>query len=304
MSVVETDDLAKSFGDASVLRDVDLTVEAGEVLAVMGPNGVGKSVLFSAIAGSTRPSSGSVTVFGADPTERSDTTSFLLQDALCSDRLTGRENIRYFERLHPAFTDEAWTIVDRLGLTEALDKRVEDYSGGMTRKLELAIALAIDVPLYLLDEPTAALDLSTIQAVHQLVRERRAAGRTILLSSHQPMDADLADRLAFVADGRIVGTGSPETLFERVPPVVETRLSNADALADVALAGVTYPADGAVRAFLPPDGGASDADGQGTDDRSSTDPAVPSGVSRVERTTYTDLFTYFTRLVPAMEGDP
>ncbi|MFC3956764.1 ABC transporter ATP-binding protein [Halovivax cerinus] len=289
MSVVETDALAKSFADESILRDVELSVEEGEVLAVMGPNGVGKSVLFSAIAGSTRPSSGSVSVFGTDPTDRSDTTSFLLQDALCSDRLTGRENLRYFDQLHPAFTDEAWSIVDRLGLTDDLDKRVEDYSGGMTRKLELAIALAIDVPLYLLDEPTAALDLSTIQEVHQLVRERRDAGRTILLSSHQPMDADLADRLAFVADGQVVATDSPEELFEAVPQVCQTRLSSVSALEDVALAGVTYPADGAVRCFRPP--------GSPSDEASLPDP-----VALVDRTTYTDLFTYYTRVVPAMDG--
>ncbi|AGB15292.1 ABC-type multidrug transport system, ATPase component [Halovivax ruber XH-70] len=291
VSCIEVTNLSKSFDDGPVLSGVDLTVGEGEVLAVMGPNGVGKSVLFTCLAGSTHPSGGDVTVFGVDPTDRSDTTSFLLQDALCSERLTGRENVRYFERLHPAFTDDWQRYADRLGL-DALDKRVEDYSGGMTRKLELTIALAIDVPLYLLDEPTAALDLSTIQVVHQLLREKRDAGRTIVLSSHQPMDADLADRIAFVADGRVVATGTPETLFDDVPTVVETRLSNADALDDIALADEVYPADGAVRAFSP------DVDGESAP--AGDEPSLPSAVSLVDRPTYTDLFTYYTRVVPAL----
>lgn len=286
-SCIELADLEKSFGEEDVLHGVDLSVEFGELLAVMGPNGVGKSVLFSCLAGSQHPSGGTVSVLGSDPTERSDTTSFLLQDALCSKRLTGRENLRFYEQLHPNVTGEWREYVDALGLEDDLDKRVEDYSGGMTRKLELAIALSIDVPIYLLDEPTAALDLSMIQVVHGLLREKQEAGRTIVISSHLPMDADLADRIAFVADGRVVATGTPEALFDAVPPVVEATLTNAHALADVALEGEVFPGEGGVRAFLPAGAAIEDLETD-VDDR--------GAVSRVERTTYTDLFNYYTRL--------
>lgn len=292
---VEVSKLEKSFGEETVLRGVDLSVQPGELLAVMGPNGVGKSVLFSCLAGSEHPSGGSVEVFDADPTERAGTTSFLLQDALCSKRLTGRENLRFYERLHPAFTDEWREYVDALELGGDLDRRVEDYSGGMTRKLELTIALSVDVPIYLLDEPTAALDLSMIQVVHGLLRRKQEAGKTVVVSSHLPMDADLADRIAFVADGRVVATGTPADLFDAVPPVVEATLSRADALADVALDGEVFPGDGGVRAFLAPGESLADLEaGTDVDERDS-----PSGV---DRTTYTDLFNYYTRLSRTTNG--
>jgi len=280
-------DVRKDFGDETVLDGVDVTVEQGELLAVMGPNGVGKSVLFSCIAGAAQPSSGQIMIFDEQARSRSDRTSFLLQDALCVDRLTARENIRFYRQLHPQFTDDWRSYVDRLGLEDDLDKRVSDYSGGMVRKLELTIALSIDTPLYLLDEPTAALDLPTIQTVHTLLREKQDDGKTVVLSSHRPMDADIADRLAFVADGRVVTTGSPRSLFDAVPPVLETSVTNADSLAAIALDEMVFPGDGGVRAF--------------------EDPARPlegetDTIRRLEQPTYTDLFNYYTTHHERREG--
>ncbi|MCU4740873.1 ABC transporter ATP-binding protein [Halobacteria archaeon AArc-m2/3/4] len=284
---IRVSSLEKSFGDEGVLKGIDLTVETGELLAVMGPNGVGKSVLFSCLAGSDHPSAGTVEVLGADPTTRSDTTGFLLQDALCVDRLTGRENLRFYEQLHPNFTDDWREYVEALDIADDLDKRVENYSGGMKRKLELAIALSIDVPLYLLDEPTAALDLTMIQAVHGLIREKQAEGKTVVVSSHRPMDVEIADRIAFVADGRVVATGPPDELFEAVPTVVETRLSNAEALAEIARGGEVFQGNGGVRGFLSADS-VEAVDLEGTADAEFE--IVSPG--------YTDLFNYYTRLSP------
>lgn len=289
---IHASNLEKSFGEEGVLEGVDLTVETGELLAVMGPNGVGKSVLFSCLAGSDHPSAGTVEVFGADPTTRSDTTSFLLQDALCVDRLTGRENLRFYDQLHPNFTDDWRGYVETLDLADDLDKRVENYSGGMKRKLELAIALSIDVPLYLLDEPTAALDLTMIQAVHGLIREKRAAGKTVVVSSHRPMDVEIADRIAFVADGRVVATGAPEDLFEAVPTVVETRLSNAEALAEVVQGGEVFQGNGGVRGFL-------SADSEAVVDLDASDDEY-----EIVSPGYTDLFNYYTRLSSANGRGP
>ncbi len=282
--------LEKSFGDERVLEGVDLTVESGELLAVLGPNGVGKSVLFSCLAGSQKPSAGSIEVLGEDPIARSDTTSFLLQDALCVDQLTGRENLRFYEQLHPKFTDGWREYVDVLEIEADLEKPVEDYSGGMVRKLELAIALSIDVPLYLLDEPTAALDLSMIQVVHGLIREKQADGKTVTVSSHRPMDADIADRIAFVADGRVVTTGGPEALFEAVPSVVETTLSNSEQLASVVAGGEVFQGNGTIRGFLPSDGPSDDQQPE-----SETNAALESNQAlEVVDPTYTDLFNYYT----------
>lgn len=277
---IEATGLEKSFDDELVLTGVNLSVRSGELLAVMGPNGVGKSVLFSCLAGSEIPTHGSITVLDEPATDRSDTTSFLLQDALCLERLTGRENIRFYSQLHPMFTDAWQEYVEVLGLVDDLDKRVEQYSGGMKRKLELTIALSIDVPIYLLDEPTAALDLTVIQEVHRLLREKQDEGKTIVISSHSPMDADIADRIAFVADGRVVAMGEPDELFDAVPPVLETTVTNADALTSVAVGDQLFPSDGGVRAFSPPDEPIPTADME--------------AVTRLDRPTYTDLFNYYT----------
>ncbi len=277
---IEATDLEKSFDDELVLKGVNLSVRTGELLAVMGPNGVGKSVLFSCLAGSEIPTHGSITVLDEPATDRSVTTSFLLQDALCLERLTGQENIRFYSQLHPMFTDDWQEYVEVLGLVDDLDKRVEQYSGGMKRKLELTIALSIDVPIYLLDEPTAALDLTVIQEVHRLLREKQDEGKTIVISSHSPMDADIADRIAFVADGRVVAMGEPDELFDAVPPVLETTGTNADALTGMAVGGQLFPSDGGVRAFSPPDEPIPTADME--------------AVTRLDRPTYTDLFNYYT----------
>ncbi len=282
---IEATNLGKSFDDELVLDDVNLSVRSGELLAVMGPNGVGKSVLFSCLAGSEHPTHGSVTVFGEPATDRSDTTSFLLQDALCLERLTGRENIQFYSQLHPMFTSEWREYVEVFGLTDDLEKRVEHYSGGMKRKLELTITLSIDAPIYLFDEPTAALDLTVIQEVHRLLREKQAEGKTVVVSSHSPMDADIADRIAFVADGRVVVTGEPDELFDAVPPVLETTVTNADSLTRVAVGGQLFPSDGGVRAFVSPDESVSTAEME--------------AVTRLEQLTYTDLFNYYTADLPA-----
>ncbi|WP_423745838.1 ABC transporter ATP-binding protein (plasmid) [Haladaptatus sp. SPP-AMP-3] len=213
-TAIEAKDIDKSFDGNDVLESVSVDVEEGEVLVLLGPNGVGKTVLLSCMAGSMRPTDGSVLVFGKPPQAASN-VGFLLQEAMGIDSLTGRENIRFYSRLHPRFTDRWEKYVERFDVVDALDKPLEDCSVGMKRKIELAITLSIDVPVYLLDEPTAGLDLSMIQTLHGVVRERDA---TFVISSHLPHDADLADRLAFVNDGRVVATGTPKEMLSSLPP--------------------------------------------------------------------------------------
>lgn len=284
---VAATDIHKSFGTEGVLTGVDLTVESGETFVLMGPNGVGKSVLLSCLAGSERPSSGAVTVFGRPATERGSETSFLLQDALCLDRLTGRENIRFYKQLHPDFTDEWREYVSRLGLTADLEKPVEQYSGGMRRKLELTIALSIDAPIYVLDEPTAALDLSMIQEIHRIFREKQRAGKTLIVASHLPMDAEIADRIAFLTADGIVATGPPDDLFASMPPVLATVDTNATALTSIAVNGRVFEADGTIHGFLPAD----------THEDEAMAIAEEQGLEVVEPT-YTDLFNYWTEQSP------
>lgn len=281
--VLVAEDVSKSFGADAVFEGIDLTVDAGEIVVLMGPNGTGKSVLVSCLTGGLVPSEGSVEIVGDPPAARPGTTSFLLQDALCLDRLTGRENVAFYDRLNPSFTDEWRTLVEEFGIDDQLDDRVDHYSGGMRRKLELAIALSIEAPLYVLDEPTAALDLTMVNEVHHRLSALRDRGKAVLVTTHLPMDADVADRIVFFTDEGVAATGTPEAIRSSVPPVVETSLGNTDAIADDVIDGQVFRGDGVVRGLLDPE----------------TDPsAVVDGLAdaRVTDPTYADLFNYYAHL--------
>jgi len=219
--VVSLRDVSKGFGNGNVLTDIDFDVPDGEITLLMGPNGVGKTILLSCIAGGLYADSGEINVFGEPPEAVDESLSFMLQDAMLVDQLTGQENVSFFQSLHPRSTDRLETILRRLGFdTGELEREVGDYSGGMRRKLELAISLSVDVPLYLLDEPTATLDMTTVETVHSLLADRRDAGNTIILSSHLPTDAELADRIAVITENGVSTVGTPEKLMADVPPVV------------------------------------------------------------------------------------
>ncbi len=281
--VLAAEGLGKSFGGDVVFDELDLTVEPGEVVVLLGPNGTGKSVLASCLAGGLSPSEGTVEVPGGVPATTPGATSFLLQDALCLDRLTGRENVSFYDRLNPSFTDRWRTLVEAFGIDDQLDDRVSQYSGGMRRKLELAISLSVEAPLYVLDEPTAALDLTMVREVHHQLSKLRDRGKAVLMTTHLPMDADVADRIAFMTDAGIVATGTPAEIKSSVPSVVETSLGNADAIADDVIDERLFRGDGVVRGLL-----ASTADPS----------AVADGVSgvRVTDPTHADVFNYYTHL--------
>jgi ABC-type multidrug transport system ATPase subunit len=273
----------KDFGNGDVLAGVDLDVPDGEITLLMGPNGVGKTILLSCIAGGLHPDDGEVTVFGASPGAAAESLSFMLQDAMLVDELTGRENVAFFRDLHPHSTDEVEAILETLDFeTEALEMEVGDYSGGMKRKLELAISLSVDVSLYLLDEPTAALDMTTVEQLHSLLADRREAGETILVSSHLPADAELADTIAVVTDDGVTAVDSPEALLAAVPPVVlaEGPADIADAVRD----GRLFEGEIHRRGFL----------------REGVDPERVTGdegtAVQVREPTYTDMFNYYVHL--------
>jgi len=286
---IESHGVAKAFGADDIVRGADLAVERGEVLLLMGPNGVGKTVLLSCLAGSQKPTEGSVEVFGRSVAEDGgDSLTFLLQDSMAVETLSGRENVEFYSRLHHRFTDRWHEYVDRLGLSGDLDKRVEHYSEGMRRKLELALTMSVDVPVYLLDEPTAGVDLTNVQRVHDIILEAHDAGKAVLVSSHRPIDANIADRVAFMPDGAVSTVGEPDGLMEQVPPVVRVTGSDAMRTAKNYVERQLFPVGGEARGFLV-------ADNAGFDDLAD---AVPdSTVERIEPT-YTDLFNYFVHVEP------
>lgn len=284
-AVVETDGLTKQFGDGEpVVEDVELTVRAGETTILVGPNGAGKTVLLCCLAGGLHPSAGTVEVFGQPPGATRSQFVFTLQDGLAVDELSGRENAAFYTKLHPAATDDWRTVADRLALDAAdLDRRVGDYSGGMTRKLELALTLSVDVPLYLLDEPTAELDPSAVERFHAMVDELAADGKTIVATSHAPRDLRAADRVVFFGDDGVVADGPPERLRESVPPVVvvdDTR--RVPGLDEIVVDGRLFDTDTGRRGFL------ADGDAASVADR--------EGVIEVADPTAADTFNYYVHL--------
>jgi ABC-2 type transport system ATP-binding protein len=291
-SLLEATGLRKGFGDGPVLNGIDLDIGRSEIVALLGPNGAGKSVLLSCLAGDAVPDSGRVRVFDQyDPVDRPARlhSSVLLQGRTADPDLTGRENIAFYGDLHPRWTDRWEDLVERFDLAADLDRPVTEYSGGMVRKLELTIALTPDVPLYLLDEPTAELDLSVMATVRDVLADIRADGRTVVLASHAPQDTELADRIAFVARGNIVVEGAPESLRASVPPVVRAA---SDGRIDAALPESRIFADGAERrGFL---SGASSEQFDRSAIASETD-------LDIVKPNYTDVFNYYTRTVPTDE---
>jgi ABC-type multidrug transport system ATPase subunit len=282
VSAVRVHGLTRRFGDdPPVLDDFDLTLNAGETTVLMGPNGTGKTVLLACLTGGLRPTSGTVEVFGRPPEAGRGDLVFALQDGLAVEDLSGRENAEFYTALHPAATDRWKAVADRLRL-DGLDRRVADYSGGMIRKLELALTLSVDVPLYVLDEPTAELDPTAVERFHAMLDDLADAGRTVVLSSHSPRDLRAADRLVVVADSGVVADGHPDDLREAVPPVVV--IDGADTDLDGHLRGARlFDTDTGLRGFL-----TDDADASVVEER--------ADVVRVERPTPADVFNYYVHL--------
>jgi len=292
--VLEARNVRKEFGDDGVLDGVDLTVRDNEVLLLMGPNGTGKTVLLSCLAGATEPTDGSVSVFGTPVAEDGGhSLSLLLQGGASVDTLSGRETAAFYARLHPEFTDRWREYVEDLGLAGDLDKRTKHYSEGMKRKLELSLALSVDAPLYLLDEPTAGVDLSMVQSFHRVVRDRVDDGATVVATSHRPVDADLADRVAFVnGGGGVLAVDTPGALLAGVPTVVRVvggggTAAASDALAPHVVGEAFYHGDER-RGFLRDDATVDDVR------------AAAGGDATVETVepSYTDAFNYYVHAAP------
>ncbi|WP_327263817.1 ATP-binding cassette domain-containing protein [Streptomyces sp. NBC_01232] len=217
--------LTKSYGDLRVLDGIDLPVPRGSVLALLGPNGAGKTTTVRILATLTAADSGTVRIAGHDTaTERSrvrELISLTGQFAAVDELLTGAETLRMMGRLAGlsprAARSRADELLARFGLTEAAGRTAKTYSGGMRRRLDLAASLVSRPEVIFLDEPTNGLDPRSRQDVWDLVRELRADGTTVLLTTQYLEEADrLADRVAVLADGRIAAEGTPSALKSRV----------------------------------------------------------------------------------------
>jgi ABC-2 type transport system ATP-binding protein len=238
-TAVSVSGLDKSFGSTKALDQLDLTVQAGEVHGFLGPNGAGKSTTIRLLLGLLRPDAGSATVLGGDPWRDSVALhrrlSYVAGDVNLWPNLTGGEAIDLFARLRGGFDRRRRNeLCERFDLDPT--KKGRTYSKGNRQKVAIVAALASDVELLVLDEPTAGLDPLMESIFAECIRELKAAGRTVLLSSHILAQVEaLCDRVSIIRLGHIVESGSLSELrhLTRTSVTAETT-QPADRLADLA----------------------------------------------------------------------
>ncbi|MEM9514288.1 MAG: ATP-binding cassette domain-containing protein [Actinomycetota bacterium] len=218
--------LRKKFGDNDAVDGIDLDIPTGEIYGFLGPNGAGKSTTVKMLCTLLRPTAGSATVAGFDvdtqPGEIRLRIGVALQDASIDGKQTGRELLELQGQLYGLSpNDIAMRLDDVIGLVDigtAIDDRVESYSGGMRRRLDLAMSLIHRPQILFLDEPTTGLDPASRSAVWQEVRHlNEASGMTIFLTTQYLEEADeLADRVGIISDGKIEAEGTPGELKHRI----------------------------------------------------------------------------------------
>ena len=217
--LVSVDHLSKSYGSFAALRDCTLDVSEREIFGLLGPNGAGKTTLLRSLLGFIQPTSGTARVAGHDCHTESlavrRRTAYLPGEARLFRRMRGHQVIDFFAGLRPdCHRQQAMAIADRLDLD--CRRQVSRMSTGMRQKLALAVVLAIDCPLVILDEPTANLDPTARAEVLDLVQEARQAGRTVIFSSHVLSEIEATcDRVVILRAGQLVHEQSIATLRQR-----------------------------------------------------------------------------------------
>ncbi len=248
-SAIEVAALRKSYGDHAVLRGVDLSVSSGSIVTLLGSNGAGKTTVVRILATLLKADGGTASVEGHDvatePAKVRESISLTGQFAAVDEILTGRENLVLIAQLRHLkdpgrIADE---LLARFALTDAAGRRVATYSGGMRRRLDIAMSLIGDPPVLFLDEPTTGLDPQSRIEVWRTVRELAGRGTTVLLTTQYLEEAEhLADRIAVLHEGRIIAEGTLADLRQLLPPATVEYVEKQPSLEDIFLAIVGHDA--------------------------------------------------------------
>ena len=235
--------LQKSFRNLAVLRDVSFEVEKGSVFALLGSNGAGKTTMVRILATLLRPDGGSAEVNGHDVLREADAVrrsiSLTGQFAAVDEILTGRENLLLIARLRhiPDAREVANALLEQFGLQDAADRRAGTYSGGMRRRLDIAMSLLGDPRVLFLDEPTTGLDPEGRLEVWRRIRLLTERGTTVFLTTQMLEEAEhLADRIAILHEGRIIANGTLSELKQLFPPAQVEYIEKQPTLEEIFLA--------------------------------------------------------------------
>ena len=216
MFAVHVEDLVKTYGSRRVLDGVNLDVQEGEFYALMGPNGSGKTTLASIIAAVKTQDSGIVEVYGNKPAQAKEFLGYVPQENFSSPKLSGKENLVYFAGLlgysRSRANQQVVEMLQSVGLSEEADKRVDKYSGGMRKKLEVATAIFPGIKVLILDEPTTGLDPAARRSFFSMIQEIMDRKTSIILITHIGSDAELASRVGLIDNGKMIAEGTPDEL--------------------------------------------------------------------------------------------
>jgi ABC-2 type transport system ATP-binding protein len=224
-NAIEVNSLRKSYGKLEVLKGVSFKVKTGEILALLGPNGAGKTTTIRMLSTLLQPDSGTIRVAGFDPVKQGDKVRSSIgltgQFAAVDEYLTGKENIEIIGKLYHMQADviKARTaeLLEKLDLVEAANRPAKTYSGGMKRRLDLAMSLVAAPPIIFLDEPTTGLDPRSRQDLWRMIKQLAKDGTTILLTTQYMEEAEyLADNVIVIDHGKVIAEGTVNELKSKV----------------------------------------------------------------------------------------
>lgn len=226
-SIIKIESLSKKYKDADQysLNDVSLNINEGEVFGLLGPNGAGKTTLISMLCGLVKPTSGHFTIDGLDYQHHSSKIKKIIgvvpQEYALYPTLSARENLHYFGSMYglkgSELKDKVIETLDLLGLLKFADKRVETFSGGMKRRVNLIAGILHNPKVLFLDEPTVGVDVQSKNAIIEYLKVLNQNGTTIIYTSHHLAEAeDFCTNIAILDQGRIYAKGTPSTLIDSV----------------------------------------------------------------------------------------
>lgn len=218
---IQVNQLQQGYGKTMILKNIDFKLATGQICALIGPSGSGKTTLINSIMGMLAPQSGTVKVFGQTMPQREmlGKIGFMGQTDALYFNLTGYENLKFFGKLQnlkkAVLQKRIAQTTQVVVLKPALKKLVKNYSGGMKRRLSLAIALLAEPDLLILDEPTVGIDPELRLNIWHELHQQASRGKAILLTTHVMADAQQADKLLLLQNGTLIAQGSPEQLMRK-----------------------------------------------------------------------------------------